>query len=151
MRKCIILTHTWIYIMRRNNKQIPSENMFSVRGRWLKPHTITNTYARRHSLTLIQTHKRPERRKVREYVGWKLRQLVVIKMQVAGGRARVRPHTRHVLVVFLNASVCLSGCACLIPDPFVHIHELLCMRIRHTTSSRNRAISLTHFLSKCNT
>ena len=56
MRKCIILTHTSIHLIRRNNKQSPSKKMFSVPGGGcIETHIITNTHARTQSHSLSNT------------------------------------------------------------------------------------------------
>ena len=61
-----------------------------------------------HLLSLYQAHKRPERRKVWEHAGWKIHQLVVLKIKVAESRSEKES---GLTLVGIAARGCVRMCA----------------------------------------
>jgi len=108
----------------------------------------------------ILTDSQPKRRKIWQHAGWKIRQLVVVKIKVAERRSERELGLTLVGIAaqgcvwmcqcecvcacsISTVHLCVCLCACLIPGTCVRIHELLCMRNRHLTSSNTGTITLT--------
>ncbi len=85
------------------------------------------------SISLHQTQERPERRKFREYVGWKLRQLVVIKIKPAERRneGESASHSSASQLEGVCGCVCqCASCVCACRLSLMHLSVRACACIR---------------------
>ena len=98
-----------------------------------------------HSLSLSQSHKRPERRKPGKYAGWK-RKLVVVKIKVAGGaRERESGHSSASQLEGV-CSVCVCQCVCACRLSIIHVCVCLCAHIKSHKYEKKKKAS-THQIS----
>ena len=127
-----------------------------------------DTHTHTHLLSLYQAHKRPERRKVWEHAGWKIHQLVVLKIKVAERRSEKESGLTLVGIAARKFVRMCAGssvlCACSIPlvicvSVCVHAWFLILLYVSMSCyacaidlwRAQTLAQSRSHSLGQCNT